>query len=128
MRKSLGMLAAAAVISAFSVAHAGVVITQTESMESGGGTPRKAERTIMIEGNKEKLVTQRNQIVTDLDKGMLYIIDPTAKAYAEMPFPPRGPMAQMIGGPASHAMSFTKTGKSSTVNGYKCEQYTGAGK
>ncbi len=127
MRKSLGMLTAAAVILGYSVAHAGVVMTETDSM-SNGGTPRKSERTIMIEGNKEKLITQRNEIVTDLDKGALYIIDPATKTYGEMPFPPRGPMAQMVGGPATHAMNFTKTGKSRTVVGYKCVEYTGAGK
>jgi uncharacterized protein DUF4412 len=126
MSKSLTLLAGMVMLLGSSAAWGGVVMTETESMVSGP-TPRTAQRTVMIEGNREKMLTDRNQIITDLDKGVIYIIDPAKKSYMEMPFPPQGPMKSMIGGPAMHT-TFTKTGKSRTVAGYKCEEYTGTGK
>ena len=108
-------------------AMAGVVITETESVVSGQ-PPKSRDRTVMIEGNKEKMIMDNRQIITDLDKGTMYIIEPAQKSYMEMPFPPRGMMGMAVGGPSIHAMNFTKTGKSRTVAGYKCDEYTGAGK
>jgi len=126
MRKIILMLAAASMAMGASVVRAGIVITETESVVSGS-EPRTNDRTVMIEGNKEKMVTQRNTIITDLDKGSLLMIDPAQKVYTEMPFPPKGTMAQMVGGPSLHSMNFSKTGKSRTVAGYKCEEYSGSG-
>ncbi len=37
-------------------------------------------------------------------------------------------MARAAGGPGMHPSEYTKTGKSRTVAGYKCEDYNGAGK
>lgn len=108
-------------------AVAGVVITETESVVSGQ-PPKSTQRTVMIEGNREKMVTDNREIITDLDKGTMYIVEPAQKTYLEMPFPPRGMMGQAAGGLGMHAMNFTKTGKSRTVAGFKCEEYTGAGK
>src|SRR5262249_23156097 len=56
------------------------------------------------------------------------IIDPAQKTYVELPFPPKGVMAQAVGGPAMHATEFTKTGKTRTIAGIKCDEYQGSGK
>lgn len=126
MKKFLALMAGVLLTLGSSAAWGGMVMTETESTV-GGATPRTSQRTVMIEGNREKMITDRNQIITDLDKGVIYIINPAEKTYLEMPFPPQGPMKSMIGGPAMHT-NFTKTGKSRTVAGYKCEEYTGTGK
>lgn len=126
MKKTLALLAGAALALATSAAWAGMIMTETESTVSGAPA-RTSQRTVMIEGNREKMVTDRNQIITDLDKGMIYIINPTEKSYIEMQFPPQGPMKNMIGGPALHT-KFTKTGKTRTVAGFKCQEYSGNGK
>jgi hypothetical protein len=120
------------VVAASAPARAGVVITETESLVSGapnGQTPQPRERTMMIEGNKQKMVMEGNRsVIFDMDKGTMDIIDPAQKNYIEAPFPPRGMMAQGIGGPGLHASQFTKTGNSRTVAGFKCDDYNGSGK
>jgi hypothetical protein len=133
MKKNLAALAAAIglVASGFSTAFGGVVITETETMVSGapnGQAQGPHERTTMIQGNRQKTVMEGGRtIITDLDKGTTLVIDPAKKTYIERPFPPPG-MARAAGGPGMHPSEYTKTGKSRTVAGYKCEDYNGAGK
>src|SRR5260370_41798931 len=129
MRKptaSIGVIAFAAALFAISAvtahpAFAGVVITETESVVSGQ-PPKSRERTVMIEGNKEKMTSENRQIITDLDKGTMYIVEPAQKSYMEMPFPPRGMMGMAVCGPPVHAMDFTKNRKTHTGAGYKCDE------
>jgi hypothetical protein len=122
----------AVLASAIAPAAAGVVITETESMVSGapgGQTPPPRQRTIMIEGKKQKMVLDGGRsVVFDIEKNTMDIMDPTQKSYIEMPFPPHGPMAQSIAGPGMRIDQFTKAGTSRTVAGYKCEDYKGSGK
>jgi|YelNatPaOPRAMG01_1025707.scaffolds.fasta_scaffold09226_8 hypothetical protein len=127
MKKLAAAIAAIAVFTASSVAMAGIVLVQKEQV-TGTGQPQSTERTLMIQGNKEKMVSGTHQVITDLDKGTMYIIYPSRKVYVEMPFPPTGPMAKMMGKPAFHGAQFKKTGKSRTVAGFKCQEYTGSGK
>jgi len=132
-RTIASLLAATALVaSASAPARAGVVITETESVVSGapgGQTPQPRERTLMIEGNKQKMVMEGGRaVIFDIDKSTMDIIDPAQKNYIEAPFPPRGMMAQGIGGPGMHASQFTKTGNSRTVAGFKCDDYNGSGK
>lgn len=136
MTKYFAALAASSCIGllslGISIGWAGVVITETETMVSGqpGGQPQPPrQRTVMIEGNKQKMIMDGGRwMITDLDKGTMQIVDPAQKRYLETPFPPRGMMGQQFGGPLSHASEFTKTGKTRTVAGYQCEDYNGAGK
>lgn len=138
MNKYLAALVAAIglVASAFTPAAAGLVMTETETMVSGhpggqpgGQPPQPRERTMMIEGNKQKTIMEGGRaIITDLDKGTTTIIDPAQKVYIERPFPPPGMMGQGMGAHGMQAAEFTKTGKTRTVAGYKCEDYKGEGK
>lgn len=125
MKQVVAAAAAAAICAVLSSgALAGVVISETETTISGA--PQKSsERTLMIEGNREKMITQQYQVITDLDKGVMYMINPADKSYSEMPFP--GPMAH-TGGSGMRPAEFKATGKSRTVAGYKCEDYQGQGK
>ncbi len=131
MKKRVAALAAAMVLVMSSgPALAGVVITESESLVSGGGPPQPPrQRTMMIEGNKQKMIIEGGRaVIFDLDKGTMQIIDPAQKNYMEAPFPPHGMMAQAVGGPGLHASQFTKAGTSRTVAGYKCDDYNGTGK
>lgn len=125
MRKLAAVLAALAVLSASSVAMAGVVMVQREEV-TGAGHNRKVERTIMIEGNKEKMTSGNHVVITDLDKGVIYMIYPEHKAYVEMAFPPKG--KRMAPKRAFHGAAFKKTGKTRVVAGHKCEEYRSSGK
>ncbi|MGH7905936.1 MAG: DUF4412 domain-containing protein [Candidatus Binataceae bacterium] len=106
-----------------SAAIAGVVVHEDEVVNHGK-SPITRSRTIMIEGNKQKIVTEHDEMVTDLDRGVMYLIVPARKSYAQMPFPPQGPGSKAaIEGMAT--MKFTRTGTHQTVDGYKCEDYRG---
>src|SRR5437763_884112 len=108
MNKYLGALAAAIglVTWSFTAVSAGVVMTETETVVSGqpAGTPQQPrERTMMVEGNKQKTIINGGRaIIVDLDKSTMDIIDPSQKSYFEMSFPPRGMMGQAVGSPGMH--------------------------
>jgi hypothetical protein len=133
MSKYLAAVAAAIglVASGFATATAGVVISETETFQGGpvGKMTQTRERTMMIDGNKEKMILDDGRlIITDLDKAKIVMVNPKRKMYIESPFPPPGLMAQGIGGPGMHASQFTKAGTTRTVLGYKCDDYNGKGK
>jgi Domain of unknown function (DUF4412) len=124
--KKIAAAFAALAIFAGSAAHAGVVVTEQEVVDQGNGQPVTRNRTVMIQGNKQKMVTDRAQVVTDLDNGKMFLMSAEKKQYVEMPFPPKGPMAAMMAQRMS-TLSFKKTGGSKTISGYACQEYTGAG-
>jgi hypothetical protein len=126
MKKIVAASAAFLMLAAFGAAHAGVVVNEQEIIDQGTGKTATRERTVMIQGNKQKMVTDRAEVVTDLDKGMMYLMNPTKKVYIEMPFPPTGPMAKMMSERMS-SLNFKKSGPAKTVAGYSCQQYAGAG-
>jgi hypothetical protein len=113
-------LAAAALLVSAGTARAGVIVDEQETINRGG-PPITHARTIMIEGNKQKIVSEHDTMITDLDKGVMLLITPARKTYSEMPFPPQGmaPTAGMAN------IKFKKSGGSQTIQGYKCENYTG---
>ena len=117
--------AAVAVVLSTLPARAGVVITQqqTANLQSG---PRQSEQTIMIQGNKQKMVTGEREIITDLDNNVMYLIDPSKSSYFQLPFPPTGPMAQAVAH-AAGAMDFKKGTTTRKILGYSCTDYLGTG-
>jgi len=114
---------------AFGTASAGLVMTRTEQVVSGNIGPKEEARqtTTMIQGHKERLVSGMRAVIVDLDKSTIDVLDPSKKSYLEMPFPPKGMMAQSIGGPAMRVSDFTKAGNSRTVAGFSCDDYKGSG-
>jgi Domain of unknown function (DUF4412) len=119
--------AAAAAISialAAAPALAGVVITQQQTINAQSGQ-QKRDQTVMVQGNKQKMITGDHEIITDLDKGVMYVIEPARKDYLEIPFPPRGPMAAAMA--RKSTLNFKKSGESRKVAGYSCEDYKGTG-
>jgi hypothetical protein len=113
-------LAAAAFAVTASAALAGVIVEEQEVVNRGG-PPITSVRTIVIQGNKQKIVSEHDTMITDLDRGVMMLITPSRKTYSEMPFPPAGmsPTAGMAN------IKFAKTGSSRTIDGYKCDNYAG---
>lgn len=126
MRKLTALVAAMTLAMSALPAAAGVVITQKQHVTSGTNS-RDAEQTISVQGNKQKMVTERHTIITDLDKGMMYVIDPKTKTYFELEFPPKGQMATMMASSTAAAMNFKKAGTTREIAGYKCTDYDGGG-
>jgi Domain of unknown function (DUF4412) len=128
MSKSLAALVSAVVMLCAQAALAGVVINEHEDVTGAMRGAHSGERIVMVQGNKEKLVVSPHVFIIDLDQGRMYMLNNKNKSYAEIPFPPSGMMAQLMGGPGLHTSNFAPNGKSRTVAGYKCDEYAGSGK
>jgi hypothetical protein len=125
MRRIVVAVAALGVVFAALPARAGVVITQDQTATGGFGE-RKSTQTIMVQGNKQKMITHDREIITDLDNNSMYLIDPGKSSYIQVPFPPSGPMAAAVAH-AAGAMDFKKEKTTRTILGYHCTDYTGSG-
>ncbi len=126
--KHLSALLAGALIALYALpAAAGVVIEQDQTVTSGDRT-RNQHQTVMVQGNKQKLITPTHEVITDLDKGKMYVTDPGAKTYIQMDFPPTGNMAKIMAANGQNALNLTAAGTSRTVLKYKCDDYKGQGK
>ena len=102
-------------------AAAGVVITQKQRVSSGTNT-RDSEQTISVQGNKQKMVSEKHTIIVDLDKGMMYALDPNSKTYYEIEFPAKGQQGAMM---SEAGMNFKKAGTTRDIAGYKCTDFDG---
>ena len=114
-------------------ARAGVVLEQEETLSNGaaagtsGPPPRK--RTVMVEGNKEKMILDGGRyVIIDLDKGTLTMISSANKTYIESPFPPAGARGMMAKQFVGDSFNYQKTDKKQTVAGYNCVEYTNSSK
>jgi hypothetical protein len=106
---------------------AGVVMTQ-EIITNSGSNNMTDNRTILVQGNKQKVEMHGQTIVLDLDGGKMLLMDPSSKTYTELPFPPTGPMASMMQNVGGIDLDFKKTGGTQTLSGYKCREYSSTGK
>ncbi len=103
--------------------HAGVVISETE-VQSGLGDSTTINKTLYIQGKKQKIETSHSENIIDLEKGVLYEIDPNRKSYVRIAFPPK--MEHKVAG--ASAVALKKTGRSRSIDGYSCEEYRGIGR
>ncbi|HKV54582.1 MAG TPA: hypothetical protein VJN94_08040 [Candidatus Binataceae bacterium] len=126
--KTLAAIAGAVMMLAgVGFAHGGVVVDEQQTVDQPGGGTVTRTRIVMIEGNKQKSIIDSGNrtVITDLDRGIMTMMDSGRRSYVELPFPPQGPMAQMQAGMPK--MSFKKTGERNKVIGYSCEVYVGSG-
>ncbi|MGD0074835.1 MAG: hypothetical protein ABSD31_10915, partial [Candidatus Binataceae bacterium] len=124
MKKVTVFLAAAIVVALTTTAMAGVVLEQEVSQDGPFGT-QNTKRTLQIQGNKQKVLSNSHAVITDLDSSVMILLDPAGKTYTETPFPPPQLTEHQHAG--SFKISFKKTGKQSTEQGYKCDEYVGTG-
>ena len=126
MRKLTALVAGMTLAMTALPAAAGVVITQKQHVASGANS-RDTEQTISVQGDKQKMVTERRTMIIDLGKGAMFVLDPKAKTYFQMDFPPKGAMATMMAASRDAAMNFKKAGTTRDIAGYKCTDYDGGG-
>jgi hypothetical protein len=124
MKFSITAAIAAALAIAATTASAGVVITQKLNIKNQEGA-KKFERTVMVQGHKQKVITGDHQVITDLDAGKIYIIKPSTKEFIQAPFPPQRMIINTTV-PEGIAVGFKKAGTAPRkLNGYKCQDYNG---
>lgn len=99
-----------------------MVISETE-VRSGLGSSVTLHKTIYVQGNKQKLETKDEQIITDLDKGVVYRVDSRLRSYSEAALVASPPAA---GTPT--AFDLRRTGLRRAIRGYSCQEYRGSQK
>jgi Domain of unknown function (DUF4412) len=120
------MVCVALCVGASSVARAGVVIDEQVTNSQANAPSVTQTRQLLVQGHKEKVISQHHVVIIDLDKGLMTLIDPNQKVFAQLPFPPRGMMAMYSGHPLD--LNFKRTGKRAKVLGYSCDEYKGSGR
>lgn len=125
MKNFAAVAAAISIALAAPPAIAGVVIIQRQTRSYPQHT-YTVDQTIMVQGNREKVVSPDSELIIDLDQGRMYIVDIARKNYLELPYPVHGTFPGVAA--RNMGLHFRKVGKSGKVAGYPCEQYTGTGK
>jgi hypothetical protein len=102
---------------------AGVVMAETSSAADPTGQIFQ-DKTVYVQGNKEKVEREGVAEITDLDKSLVYIIDKNRRVYTEIPL-----QALSSGQPASeHGEAiFSKTGEIRVVADHPCHEYRAVG-
>jgi hypothetical protein len=129
MKKLALLLPAVAIMALVTVAAAGVIVDEQQTVGQANGKQVTRMRTVMIEGDKQKSIIDNGDrtVITDLGKGTMMMVDGKHKTYVELPFPPKGKGAAAMQGAGSPTISFKKTGGHDKLIGYSCDEYTGAG-
>jgi hypothetical protein len=122
MKSTVAATTALALALAATTASAGVVISQKLVNQTGA---HKTNQTVMVQGHKQKIITGDQEIVTDLDAGMMYFIRPKTKQFFEAKFPPTGMLAMKMIWEGS-TVELKKTDSTRKVAGYACQDYTGS--
>jgi hypothetical protein len=102
--------------------HAGVVMSETE-VRSGLGSSTTIDKTVYVQGKKQKIETSHEEKIIDLEKGVLYEIDPNRKIYVRKAFPPKTEHEVAGAAVKLSAVALKKTGRSRSIDGYSCEEY-----
>jgi hypothetical protein len=108
-------------------AHAGVVMSET-MVQSGLGTSATINKTVYVQGKKQKIETGHDEKIIDLDKGVLYEIDPNRKSYVRSAFPPKMEHKLAGVGVELNPVALKKTGISRSIDGYSCDEYRWIGR
>jgi len=109
------------IIAAAGSAQAGVVVSQTDTHDDGSGNISTSTSTVMTQGNRQKTVSEHSITITDLDKGVMVMLMPATKTMIETPLAGMGAMAATMG---MASQSHKATGKSRSVAGHSCEEFT----
>jgi hypothetical protein len=103
-------------------ALAGVVMAET-SFAAGARGSIAQNKTLYVQGNKQKFEEEGITQITDLDKNLVYIIDKNRGVFAETPLQTLSSeqLENLYGEPI-----LTKTGKTRVVADHPCQEYRAA--
>jgi Domain of unknown function (DUF4412) len=106
------------------VVSAGVVMSEV-AIASGPVGKGTENRTVYVQGNKQKIDTRDIQTITDLDKGQLYIVDKDRKNYVEMPIESLSELTPGRGSTDADAIVLRRTGATHVIADNHCDEYRG---
>ena len=99
---------------------AGVVMIETSFGKSPAGDIPALDKTIYVQGNKQKVDRGAVAEITDLDKGIIYIVDKHQRVYTELP------LKVLSSSDADNEQDepiLKKTGKIRVVANQPCNEY-----
>jgi hypothetical protein len=100
--------------------YAGVVIAETSFAKSPNGQISSQDKTIYVQGNKQKIDLGNVAEITDLDKNMVYIVNKHERVYAEMPL--RASSSSQSDSVHGEVI-LKKTGEIRVVANHRCSEY-----
>ena len=116
---------------------AGVVMTETSTTSGPTGETSSLDRTVYVQGNKQKVERSGVTTITDLDNSIIYIIDNKDRAYTEVPLHALGSSEQADargeiiepfeniepGGARAETVQLNKTGETRVIADHPCNEY-----
>jgi hypothetical protein len=111
-------------LSSVSVVSAGVIMSET-AITSGPIGHIAQQRTIYIQGNKQRVDTADVQTITDLDKRLLYIVDKNAREYVEEALQTGSGTYPQSGETETDSIVLKRTGKTQLIAYQRCSEYRG---
>ena len=123
MRSKVAAAIALSVAMAATTASAGVVISEDVIVSNQAGT-RTIKQTVMIQGNKQKVLGGDRIFITDLDAPKMSVLNPVRKTYGEIPLPPGGAVLAMMA-KDGNSVELKKQAGTHKVAGYDCQDYAG---
>src|SRR5215472_2001875 len=99
---------------------AGVVMAETSFAKGPNGQISSQDKTVYVQGNKQRIELGNVSEITDLDKNVVYIVNKQDRAYAEIPL-------QVPGSSQSNNMHgeviLKKTKEIRVIANHPCNEY-----
>jgi Domain of unknown function (DUF4412) len=99
---------------------AGVVMAETSFTKGPDEQISSQDKTIYVQGNKQRVELGNVTKITDLDKNVVYIVDKHDRAYAAMPL--RAPSSSQLDSMDSD-ITLKKTGEIRVIANQSCSEY-----
>ncbi len=100
---------------------AGVVMAETSTTSGPTGETSSQDRTVYVQGNKQKVEILGVATITDLDNSIIYIIDKKDRAYTELPLHALSPSEP--GDARDETVQLNKTGETRVIADHPCNEY-----
>jgi uncharacterized protein DUF4412 len=99
---------------------AGVVMAETSFTKGPNEQLSSQNKTIYVQGNKQRVELDNVAEITDLDKNVVYVIDKHNRAYAAIPLQaPRSSQTESI----NSDITLKKTGEIRVIANHSCSEY-----
>src|SRR6266849_5943152 len=99
----------------------GVVMAETSTTSGPTGETSSLDRTVYVQGNKQKVERSGVATITDLDNSIIYIIDKKDRAYTEVPLHALG--SSEPGDAQDETIQLNKTGETRVIADHPCNEY-----
>jgi hypothetical protein len=99
---------------------AGVVMAETSFTKGPNGQISSQDKTVYVQGNKQRIELGNVAEITDLDKNVVYIVNKHDRAYAEMPL--QAPGSSQLDNMQSEII-LKKTKEIRVIANHPCNEY-----